>query len=33
MVKVQLQNWYNANKGLDIQKELIGLLSPVIIPR
>lgn len=32
-VKVQLQNWYNANKGLDIQKELIGLLIPGIIPR
>ncbi len=31
-VKVELQNWYNANKGKDIQKELIGLLSPVIIP-
>jgi len=31
IVKVQLQNWYNANKGQDIQKELIALLSPVII--
>lgn len=30
-VKVELQNWYNTNKGQDIQKELIGLLSPVII--
>lgn len=31
-IKVELQNWYNANKGQDIQKELIGLLSPGIIP-
>lgn len=25
--KVELQNWYNANKGVDIQKELIDMLS------
>ena len=26
-VKVELQNWYNTNKGTDIQKELIEIIS------
>ncbi|WP_210488111.1 thioredoxin family protein [Rufibacter aurantiacus] len=26
-IKVEIQNWYNANKGEDLQKELVGVLS------
>lgn len=29
-VKVEIQNWYNANKGVDIQNELGILLSKII---
>lgn len=26
-IKIELQNWYNANKGADMQRELAGVLS------
>ena len=31
-VKVELQNWYNANKGNDLQQELIPVLSRTTTP-
>lgn len=30
-VKVEIQNWYNANKGKDLQNELIDVLSTAIL--
>lgn len=29
-VKVEIQNWYNANKGVDIQNELINMISQTL---
>jgi len=29
-VKVEIQNWYNANKGVDIQNELIDIISQTL---